>query len=55
MLWVELEIPNAEPSLKHLKPWGTTAYVHIPKPKRIQARKVIVISGLWKANITRYH
>ncbi|KAG0157502.1 hypothetical protein PDIDSM_4687 [Penicillium digitatum] len=35
----ELEIPNAEPSLKHLKPWGTTAYVHIPKPKRIQARK----------------
>ncbi|EKV05906.1 hypothetical protein PDIG_81030 [Penicillium digitatum PHI26] len=48
----ELEIPNAEPSLKHLKPWGTTAYVHIPKPKRIQARKAA--PRAWKGKLVGY-
>ena len=36
-------------SIKHLKPWGTTAYVHIPKPKSVQARKAA--PRAWKGKL----
>ena len=35
----ELEIENPKPSLKHFRPQGSTAYVYIPKAKRVQVRK----------------
>lgn len=48
----ELEIAIPEPSLKHLKPWGSTAYVHIPKAKRVQARKAA--PRAWKGMLVGY-
>ncbi|OQD78931.1 hypothetical protein PENANT_c071G04033 [Penicillium antarcticum] len=40
-VWREmLGIENAKPSLTHLRPWGSIAYVHIPKSKRVQSRKM---------------
>jgi hypothetical protein len=48
----ELEIPNPEPSLKHLRLWGSTAYVHIPKPKRVQARQAA--PRAWKGMLVGY-
>ncbi|KAJ6010138.1 hypothetical protein N7522_005154 [Penicillium canescens] len=32
--------PVGKPSLTHLRPWGCIAYVHIPKSKRVQSRKL---------------
>ncbi|KAI2732949.1 hypothetical protein DTO013E5_10235 [Penicillium roqueforti] len=48
----ELGIDNPDPSLKHLRPWGTTVYVHIPKEKRVQARKAAPRS--WKGHLMGY-
>ncbi|KAJ5162774.1 uncharacterized protein N7500_004604 [Penicillium coprophilum] len=35
----ELNVPNPEPASKHLRPWGSTAYVHISRAQRTQAQK----------------
>ncbi|KAJ6068150.1 uncharacterized protein N7446_005187 [Penicillium canescens] len=32
--------PVGKPSLTHLRPWGCITYVHIPKSKRVQSRKI---------------
>lgn len=48
----ELNIPNPEPFLTHLRPWGTAAYVHIPKDKRVQARKSA--PRAWKGILVGY-
>ena len=34
-----LNIEDPSPSLKHLRPWGASVFVHIPKAKRVQANK----------------
>jgi hypothetical protein len=40
-VWREnLNIINAKPSLTHLRPWGSKAYAHIPKAKRVQSEKM---------------
>lgn len=48
----KLNIPNPEPSLTHLMPWGCTAYVHIPKEKRVQSHKVA--PRAWKGWLMGY-
>ncbi|OQD85541.1 hypothetical protein PENSOL_c101G09269 [Penicillium solitum] len=48
----ELDIPNPEPSLKHLSPWGSTEYVHIPKAKRTKAKKAA--PRAWKGMLLGY-
>ncbi|KAJ5876478.1 uncharacterized protein N7529_002062 [Penicillium soppii] len=52
-LWRELlHIQNTKPTLKHLRPWGSTAYVHIPKDKRVQSRKAA--PRAWKGYLIGY-
>jgi hypothetical protein len=52
-LWREqLKIQNPTPTLKHLRPWGSIAYVHIPHQKRVQSRKAA--ARAWKSYLMGY-